>query len=70
MRCCSLFAAPLPLLGSNMRLPVVPLYARSIGADTIQIGMINSTFFLMTAAVNLVLVVFFYLLMKEFSEKG
>jgi MFS transporter, DHA1 family, multidrug resistance protein len=37
-------------LGSNMRLPVVPLYARSIGADTVQVGIINSAF-LLTAGI-------------------
>ncbi len=31
---------------SNMRLPVVPLYARSLGINTAQIGFINSAFFL------------------------
>lgn len=33
--------------GSNMRLPVVPLYAKSLGIDTAHIGFINSAFFLM-----------------------
>ena len=32
--------------GSNMRLPVVPLYAKSLGINTVQIGLINSAFFL------------------------
>lgn len=32
---------------SNMRLPVVPLYARFLGMNTAQIGYINSAFFLM-----------------------
>ncbi len=40
-------------LGSYMRLPVVPLYARSIGADTVQIGMINSAFLLMAGILSL-----------------
>ncbi len=31
-------------LGSHMRLPVVPLFARSLGADTIEVGIINSAF--------------------------
>jgi DHA1 family multidrug resistance protein-like MFS transporter len=33
-------------LGAYMRLPVVPLFARSLGADTFQVGLINSAFFL------------------------
>jgi MFS transporter, DHA1 family, multidrug resistance protein len=40
-------------LGSNMRLPVVPLYARSIGADTVQVGIINSAFLVMAAILSL-----------------
>ena len=40
-------------LGSNMRLPVVPLYARSIGADTVQVGIINSAFLLMAGILSL-----------------
>jgi MFS family permease len=40
-------------LGSNMRLPVVPLYARSIGADTVQVGIINSAFLLMAGIMSL-----------------
>ena len=39
--------------GSNMRLPVVPLYARSLGIDTVQIGFINSAFFLMAGFLSL-----------------
>ncbi len=31
-------------LGSHMRLPVVPLFARSLGADTVEVGVINSAF--------------------------
>lgn len=38
---------------SNMRLPVVPLYARSLGIDTAQIGFINSAFFLMAGLLSL-----------------
>jgi MFS family permease len=45
--CCG--AAFLCYFGSYMRLPVVPLYARSLGADTVQVGAINAAFF-MTAA--------------------
>lgn len=40
-------------LGSHMRLPVVPLYARSLGADTVQIGIINSAFLLMAGLLSL-----------------
>ncbi len=40
-------------LGSNMRLPVVPLYAKSIGADTVQVGVINSAFLLMAGILSL-----------------
>ncbi len=36
-----------------IRLPVVPLYARSLGIDTGRIGIINSAFFLMAAALSL-----------------
>ncbi|MES0446465.1 MAG: MFS transporter [Desulfobacterales bacterium] len=40
-------------LGSYMRLPVIPLYARSIGADTVQIGIINSAFLLIAGILSL-----------------
>ena len=40
-------------LGSHMRLPVVPLYAQSLGADTVQVGMINSAFLLMAGLLSL-----------------
>lgn len=40
-------------LGSHMRLPVVPLYARSVGASTAQVGMINSAFMLMAGLLSL-----------------
>ncbi|UCG13121.1 MAG: MFS transporter [Deltaproteobacteria bacterium] len=36
-----------------MRLPVVPLYARSLGADTVQVGMINSAFLLTAGLLSL-----------------
>jgi MFS family permease len=38
---------------TNMRLPVVPLYARSLGINTAQIGLINSAFFLMAGFLSL-----------------
>lgn len=49
--CCSITYAC--YLGSYMRIPVVPLYARSFGAGTFQIGMINSSFLLMAGALSL-----------------
>jgi MFS transporter, DHA1 family, multidrug resistance protein len=49
--CCVLTYAG--YLGSYMRLPVVPLYARSIGADTVQIGLINSSFLLMAGLLSM-----------------
>jgi DHA1 family multidrug resistance protein-like MFS transporter len=39
--------------GSYMRLPVVPLYARSLGADTFMVGMINAAFLLMAGLLSL-----------------
>lgn len=36
--------------GTYMRLPIVPLYAQSLGADTVQVGLINAAF-LFTAGV-------------------
>jgi MFS family permease len=36
-----------------MRVPVVPLYARSFGADALQVGMINSAFLFMAGIVSL-----------------
>lgn len=40
-------------LGSYMRIPVVPLFARSFGAGTVEIGMINSSFLLMAGLLSL-----------------
>lgn len=39
--------------GSYMRIPVVPLYARLLGANTVEIGVINSTFLLVAGAFSL-----------------
>lgn len=39
--------------GSYMRMPVVPLYAKFLGADTLQVGMINSSFLLMAGLLSL-----------------
>jgi MFS family permease len=38
---------------SAMRLPVVPLYARSLGINIAQIGIINTAFFLMAGSLSL-----------------
>lgn len=37
-------------LGSFMRIPIVPLLATSLGADTVQVGLVNSAFMVMTGA--------------------
>lgn len=39
--------------GSYMRIPVVPLYARSFGATTVDVGLINSSFLLMAGILSL-----------------
>jgi MFS family permease len=39
--------------GSYMRFPVVPLFARSLGADSLQVGMINSSFMLTAGVLSL-----------------
>ena len=36
-----------------MRLPVVPLYARSLGADAVQVGIINAAFLFMAGSLSL-----------------
>jgi MFS family permease len=40
-------------MGSYMRFPVVPLFARALGADTLQVGMINSSFMLTASVLSL-----------------
>jgi DHA1 family multidrug resistance protein-like MFS transporter len=40
-------------LGNYMRLPVVPLYATSLGADTVLVGIINAAFLLTAGAFSL-----------------
>lgn len=40
-------------IGSYMRVPVVPLFATSLGADTVQVGMINGSFMLMAGALSI-----------------
>jgi MFS transporter, DHA1 family, multidrug resistance protein len=49
--CCSVTCAC--YFGSYMRIPVVPLYARLLGADTFQVGMINSAFLLMAGLLSM-----------------
>jgi len=39
--------------GTWMRLPVVPLYAASLGADTVLVGLINAAFLLMAGGFSL-----------------
>ncbi len=40
-------------LGSYMRIPIVPLFATSLGADTVQVGLINGAFMLMAGALSI-----------------
>jgi DHA1 family multidrug resistance protein-like MFS transporter len=39
-------------VGSYMRIPIVPLFARSLGADTFQVGLINSSFLFMAGLLS------------------
>ncbi len=39
--------------GSYMRIPIVPLFAASLGADTIQVGVINGAFALMAGLLSI-----------------
>ncbi|HZV82641.1 MAG TPA: MFS transporter [Geobacteraceae bacterium] len=39
--------------GSYMRIPIVPLFATSLGADTVQVGMINGAFMLVAGALSI-----------------
>lgn len=39
--------------GSYMRIPIVPLFATSLGADTVQVGMINGAFMLMAGVLSI-----------------
>lgn len=39
--------------GSYMRIPVVPLFAASLGADSVQVGLINAAFMLMAGALSI-----------------
>lgn len=48
--CCGLaFTA---YVGSYLRIPVVPLYARSLGASTAEVGVINGAFFLIAGILS------------------
>ncbi|MBM4293707.1 MAG: MFS transporter [Deltaproteobacteria bacterium] len=49
--CCSLAFAS--YFASYMRIPVVPLFARELGATTPEVGFINSAFLLMSGALAL-----------------
>ncbi|HOV87527.1 MAG TPA: MFS transporter [Syntrophobacteraceae bacterium] len=40
-------------LGSHMRIPVVPLFARTLGADTFQVGAVNASFLFTAALLSL-----------------
>jgi len=40
-------------LGAYMRLPLVPLFARNLGASTVEVGMINAGFMLAATALSL-----------------
>jgi MFS transporter, DHA1 family, multidrug resistance protein len=40
-------------LGSYMRIPIVPLLATSLGADTVQVGFINGAFMLVAGALSI-----------------
>jgi MFS family permease len=49
--CCGIaFTA---YLGSYMRIPVVPLFARSLGASTVEVGIINAAFLLSAGLLSL-----------------
>jgi MFS family permease len=44
--------------GTYMRMPVVPLYAVALGADTVEVGLINAAFLLMAGMLSLPLGMF------------
>ena len=48
--CAATFAC---YCGSYMRIPIVPLFAKFLGANTVQVGMINSTFLLVAGVFSL-----------------
>ncbi|HEY3309776.1 MAG TPA: MFS transporter [Desulfuromonadaceae bacterium] len=39
--------------GSYMRIPIVPLFAMSLGADTVQVGLINGAFMLIAGVLSI-----------------
>src|SRR6266568_7275173 len=39
--------------GSYMRIPIVPLFAMSLGADEVQVGLINGAFMLMAGTLSI-----------------
>ena len=39
--------------GSYMRILIVPLFATALGADTVQVGLINGAFMLMAGALSI-----------------
>lgn len=39
--------------GSYMRIPIAPLFAISLGADTVQVGLINSAFMIMAGGLSI-----------------
>ncbi len=49
--CCSLTFVG--YFGSYMRMPVVPLFARSLGADTVLVGLINGAFLMMAGVLSI-----------------
>ena len=48
--CCSIAFAS--YVGSYMRIPVVPLFARSLGAGPLEVGIINAAFLLMSGLLS------------------
>src|SRR4030042_1679740 len=48
--CCGLAFAS--YVGSYMRIPVVPLFAKTLGATTVEVGLINSLFLLMAGLLS------------------
>ena len=48
--CCGIAFAS--YLGSYMRIPVVPIFAHSLGATTLQVGIINAAFLLMSGLLS------------------
>ena len=49
--CCAVSFAC--YFGSYLRIPVLPLYAASLGASTVQVGMINACFLLMAGLLSI-----------------